>query len=140
MKQTAAHIPHTLNDKGYPANWPQPTPSTGVAASKSVVNTITDAQKKALYEREISTRELAKLFGVREAWLSTLFPGKRPGFLRSKKILTESRREYRKRYAADVVAGTMTVHQAATASRVPYRTMARIVKALKEANGTKTQI
>jgi transcriptional regulator with XRE-family HTH domain len=124
---TAAQRLHTLNSKGYPDAWPR----ANTQRPDSVVSRITDAQKKALYERELTTRELAEKLGVREAYLSSLFPGKRPCFVKAKKMLAAARKEYRQSYAKQVILGSMSLKDAAAASRVPYRTMARIVKALK---------
>jgi AraC-like DNA-binding protein len=135
---TAAHETFTLNSKGYPANWPDCNPKR----PDTVVSRITDQQKKDLYERNITTRDLAKLFGVREAYLSWLFPGKGPGFSKAKKMLINTRKEYRCRYAAQVIEGKISIKDAATASRIPYRSMARAVQLLKKQaqNVTTTQV
>lgn len=116
----------TLNKHGYPISWPLPTSRTNAVASR-----ITHDQKKALYEREITTRDLAKTLNVREAYLSFLFPGKGPTLVRAKKALLAVRKEYRLSYAKKVIEGLMTTDQAATAARIPYRSMARAVQALR---------
>lgn len=116
----------TLNKYGYPASWPLPTDRTN-----SVVSKVTHEQKKDLYERNITTRDLAKILSVREAYLSHLFPGKGPTLTRAKKALLAARKEYRLSYAKKVIEGLMKVDQAATAARIPYRSMARAVQMLR---------
>jgi hypothetical protein len=135
---TAAHETFTLNSKGYPAHWPECNP----ARPDTVASRITDRQKKDLYERNVTTRELAKLFGVREAYLSHLFPGKGPGFKEAKKRLINTRKEYRCNYASMVIEGKISCKDAAIASRIPYRSMARAVQLLKNKaqNGENTTV
>jgi len=122
---------HTLNEKGYPSSWPLPSHNT---RHNSVIRRITDEQKKALYERETTTRELAHLLKVDESYLSSLFPGKGPTLTNAKRELLAIRKEYRLTYADRVLKGAITIKAAAEASRVPYRTMARAVQALKKSN------
>lgn len=125
---TAAHTTFPLNAKGYPTHWPEANPKR----PDTVASRITDQQKKDLYDRKITTRQLAKQFNVREAYLSQLFSGKGPGFSKAKKILINTRKEYRHNYAIQVLAGKITIKDAAKASRIPYRSMARAVQLLKK--------
>ena len=116
----------TLNKYGYPTSWPLPT-----SRPNSVVSRITHDQKKDLYERNITTRDLAKTLKVREVYLSQLFPGKGPTLTRAKKALLVTRKEYRLSYAKKVIEGLLKVDQAATAVRISYRSMARAVQTLR---------
>lgn len=116
----------TLNKHGYPEKWPQATDRV-----TSVVSRITHDQKRALYERVITTRNLAKELGVTEVHLSYLFPGKVTVWKKFKQELTATRLQYRRVVAEKVVAGEFTIIQAADAARTSSRTMARMVQTVR---------
>lgn len=121
-----------LTPQGYPASWPKPRKSR----PDSLVSRITDEEKRQLYERELTTRDLAKRYDVRETWVSTLFPGKVEGastYIRQKKVLTKIRKEYRFSQAALVLAGNMSTKEASKVCKISYRSMARAVQILKKA-------
>jgi hypothetical protein len=122
---------HTLNTHGYPAEWPQPTDRI-----TSTVSRITHAQKKALYERTVTTRSLAKLLGVAESHLSYLFPGKVPARKRVKSSLSTVRKEFRIVCAKRVLASEISVTEAASIARISYRSMARAVQILRQERKT----
>jgi transposase len=119
-----------LTPQGYPAAWPKP--AKGRPAS--LVSKVTDEEKRQLYNRQLTTRDLAKRYGVREAWASTLFPGKIPTMtasIKNKKALKNTRREFRTGQAALVLEGRLSTREASVICRVSYRSMARAVQALK---------
>lgn len=114
---------------GYPASWPKANP----LRPDAVPALISEAEKRDLYVRNITTRELALKLRVKESYLSSLFPGKEPARDKMKKLLRATRREYREQYARLVVKGQITMTDASRLSKVPYRSMARAVQALRAA-------
>lgn len=104
----------------YPKTWPKANPYK----PKLIQSRITEAQKNALYHREISTRELAKQLNTHEKYLSTLFPGKEP--IRSKKDLIKARAAYRLTLAKQVLEGKYTIKEASDIAYVSYSTMQRV--------------
>lgn len=117
-----------LNQYGYPEAWPKTSPRP-----LSVVNVISHSQKRDLYTRKITTRELALNLKVVEGYISYLFPGKCLGFEKSKKSLLAARREYRKSYAEKIIKGQFTLKAAAEVSKIPPRSLARVVRDMKKA-------
>lgn len=116
----------------FPDVWPKPDP----AKPYTLASRITQQDKLDLYNRVITTRALALKLEVREAYLSHMFPGKAPTHAASRRILFSARREYRLALAKKVLDGGLSIKQVATSAKVPYRSLARSVKALKErANG-----
>lgn len=113
----------------YPNTWPRPLPFK----PEAVVSRITEQQKHDLYERRTTTRDLAKALGVREDYLSSLFPGKDEPMEQARKRLLDARKEFRASYGQRVISGELTLTKAGALSRTPYRTMARIVQALRKA-------
>lgn len=106
----------------YPDFWPQPDK----LHPEYVQSRITEEQKIALYNRQITTRELATILGVSERHLSTYFTGKCP--IPDKKELTKARREYKIELAKEVLQGKYTVKQASKIAYTSYSTMLRRVK------------
>ena len=88
-----------------------------------------------LYNREITTRDLAKVLGVHENYLSTLFPGKitpisqqiEEGMHKKRAI----RKIYRELWARRVIKREVSVAEAANQTAVSKRTMQRIVQKLQ---------
>lgn len=119
----------------YPNTWPRPVANK----PEIVASRITEQQKEDLYNRKISTRDLALILGIREEYLSTLFPGKIEAPAKaheaSRKLLLETRKEYRNTFGRRVLAGELTVSKAGVLSRTPYKTMSRVVNALKKRGG-----
>ena len=111
----------------YPKTWP------GACSKhpKSVVSRVTEQQKEDLFMRRITTRQLALELGVREQYVSSLFPGKIATERKGKTLLLQARKEIRKREAARVIEGLLSITQAATALRISYRSMARAVQAAR---------
>lgn len=116
----------------YPSSWPRPVPYK----PEIVASRITEQEKHDLYERRLTTRDLALRLGVSETYLSTLFPGKIAGPTRvdeeSRKLLMETRKEYRNSFGQRVLSGELTIRKAGVLSRTPYKTMSRVVLALKK--------
>ncbi len=119
-----------LCPEGYPDAWPKTNP----LRPSAVVSVISHAQKKDLYERNTTTRQLALELGVKEAYLSSLFPGKEPARAKMKQSLRAVRKEFRDSYAELVIRKQITLKEAARMSNVSYRTVARAVEALKAQN------
>lgn len=88
-----------------------------------------------LYNREITTRDLAKLLDVHENYLSTLFPGKvtpisqqiEEGMHKKRAI----RKVFRTLWARKVIKKEVSVADAANHTAVSKRTMQRIVRKLQ---------
>ncbi len=110
----------------YPDFWPQPDK----AHPEYVQSRITEEQKIALYNRAITTRELASVLGVSERHLSTYFTGKCP--IPDKRALTKARREYKIELAKEVLIGKYTVKEASKIAFTSYSTMLRRVKEAAE--------
>lgn len=113
----------------YPDTWPKPSSKR----PKALASRITEQQKHDLYNRSITTRALATLLGVQEAYVSHLFPGKAPTTSSCKKVLTAVRKEFRTAQAVRVLQGQITITQAAHICSIHYRNMARAVQHLKAA-------
>jgi len=117
----------------YPDTWPKPTHK-----GYTLVCRITEQQKLELYNRVITTRALAKLLNVREAYLSTIFPGKiepskvQRNRVQKRKIFLETRQAFRREQAARVYAGSLSIAQAAELANTSYRNMARVVAAYRK--------
>ena len=56
----------------YPQHWPKPNK----LRPNTVASKVTDEIKTALFQRNLTTRQLAKELNVSEKYLSGLFPGK----------------------------------------------------------------
>lgn len=111
--------------KTYPQTWPKPDRER----PSKLASRITELQKQALYDREITTRDLAKELGVHERYLSAVFPGKVP--IVSKKPLIEARNLYKMSVAEDALAGKYTRQEAAKIANVTYKTLLRYVQKVK---------
>ncbi len=109
----------------YPTRWPKKNPKK----PGSLVSRITEQQKEDLFNRVITTRELAKTLGVHEKYLSFAFPGKVEIF--DKKPLVEARRTYRLAVALDIMAGKLSTKEAAALVHVSYNTMQRYINKAK---------
>lgn len=106
----------------YPSHWPKPNPKRTTA----LASRITEEQKRQLYHREITTRDLAKVLGVHEEYLSYMYPGKVP--IIDKKPLIEARKLYKLEMAKLVIEGKHTTMEAAMIAHVSYNTMRRFIK------------
>ena len=117
----------------YPSTWPKPTDR-----GFTLVCRITEQQKLDLYNRRITTRALALTLNVREAYLSTIFPGKIPPIKgakkasRDKRVLILARKTFREDQARAVLAGKMSISAAASIANTSYRNMARVVKTMRD--------
>ena len=119
----------------YPSTWPKANGNP-----HKLVSRITEQQKLDLYNRRVTTRALALTLNVREAYLSSLFPGKvstterprRTG--RDKSALLAARRGFRREVAGRVLKQEFSIKAAAEFANTSYRTMARVVKALRGSN------
>lgn len=105
----------------YPEHWPKPNKRPKALASR-----ITEEQKEKLYNRQITTRDLAKELDVHEQYLSYMFPGKVAVI--NKKPLIEARKLYKLDLARQVKEGKYTITQAAAMAYTSYNTMRRFVK------------
>ena len=109
----------------YPDEWPKPNPFKPLA----LASRITETQKEDLYQRRVSTRDLAQALNVHEKYLSDQFPGKIP--TPKKRELINARKAYRMSLARGVLEGRYTVKRAAEIAYVSYNTMQRIFKKAK---------
>lgn len=115
----------------YPNHWPRPDENT---RKNSLILRITEQDKERLFNRDITTRALAVKLGVREAYLSHIFPGKTETGAKGKPLLIAARREFRLIQAKLALEKSITIKQAASICNLSYRSMARAVQHLKEAN------
>lgn len=106
----------------YPKTWPRPIKTK----PKSLQTRITEQQKLDLYNRVITTRDLAKQLDVHERYLSYSFPRKVPVI--NKKPLIEARKAFKLEMGKQVLSGKYTVTQAAEVANVAYNTMRRFVE------------
>ena len=109
----------------YPKTWPKPNP----LKPDSLQSRITEAQKTDLFNRRITTRQLAKDLGVHEKYLSYKFAFKTE--IIDKKPLIETRKLYKLEIAVQVLQGLHTIQQAADIAYVSYNTMQRCVQKAK---------
>lgn len=109
----------------YPDFWPQPD----AQHPEYLQSRITEEQKQQLYNREITTRALAKELGVTEKYLSFLFHSKRP--IPDKKQLVKVRKEFQMSVAAQVVAQNLSIKKASQMAHTSYSTMLRRVRVAK---------
>lgn len=110
----------------YPETWPQP-----VRTQPNLVQSrITEQQKSDLYNRVISTRDLAETLGVHETYLSGKFPGKVP--LANRKVLLDTRKAFKLSIAKDILTGKYSIRQAADLAFTSYNTMHRCLAKAKE--------
>lgn len=112
----------------YPSHWPRPNPRK----TNSLQTRISEQQKHDLFERRITTRDLAKLLDVHEQYLSYMFPGKER--IIDKKPLIEARKAYKLEIAKQVIEGRYSVGQAAKVANVSYNTMKRFITRAKVQN------
>lgn len=110
----------------YPSHWPR----FDKFHPDRLQSRITEQQKCDLYERKITTRDLAKLLNVSEKHLSAHFNGKVP--IPDKRVLAKARREYKLEVARQVLHGKYSVQQAADVAYVSYNTMLRFTKHAKK--------
>ena len=109
----------------YPSSWPRPDPKRPT----SLASRITEEQKLRLYNREVTTRELAAVLNVHENYLSYKFPTKAP--IPDTKKLLQARKEYKLEIAKQVLSNRYTIGQAAKIAHTSYNTMARFVAKAK---------
>lgn len=117
----------------YPDYWPKPP-----IGSESVASRITEEQKTALFNRQITTRDLAKTLRVSEKYLSSLFPGKDEENTLKRRVehkqeLVQVRKEYRLTLAKDILTGKYSIADAADIAGCSYNTMLRTLAKAKAA-------
>ena len=115
----------------YPDHWPKLTEES---RKNSLITRVTEQDKEDLFNRVITTRDLAKKLGVREAYLSHVFPGKVEISSKGKPLLIAARREFRLSQAKLALKKKLTVKQAANICNLSYRSMARAVQHLKNSH------
>lgn len=103
----------------YPNTWPKPDKRR----PEAVVTRITHQQKLDLYNRNITTRALAKVLNVHPHYLSFKFPHKVKPF--DKRPLLEARKAYKLAIATEVVQGKYTPQEGAKIACVSRSTMQR---------------
>lgn len=110
----------------YPQTWPTKDPKDPTALRSR----ITEEQKLDLYNRRITTRELASRLNVHENYLSSQFPGKVP--LKNPKELIQARKAFRLEIARLVLIGKYNIKQASNVAHCSYNTMFRLVQQAKQ--------
>jgi len=116
-----------MSNLKYPESWPRPDAKQPTLLQSR----ITEEQKLSLYNRNISTRELASVLGCHETYLSGLFPGKVP--LANRKELLATRKTYKLSVAREILLGKYTIAEAAELAFTSYNTMHRCLAKAKEA-------
>lgn len=117
----------------YPSFWPKANPKK----PDLLQSRITEADKLALYNREITTRALAKKLNVHERYLSSVFPHKVP--IADKRELCQARKAYRMTIAQEVIDGKHQVKDAAKICNVSTSSMSRYVRKLNASKAVKSQ-
>lgn len=112
--------------ENYPDHWPKPDRRRPTL----IQSRVTEQQKLDLYNRKLTTRDLAKLLNVHETYLSALFPGKVA--IIDKKPLIEARRAYNTEMAKLVISGRYTVKEAAGIAFTTVKTMRRFMQKVKQ--------
>lgn len=105
---------------------------------KALAERIDPAHLEAYHNRSLSTKELAKLYGLTSAYVVRTLP-KRP--IKNKKVdifegqrhLRALRKEFRDGLAAKVIDKQMTVEEAAKTAHCTVRNLYRHIKAVREA-------
>ena len=82
-----------------------------------------------MYNRRKTVREVAKILGVSENYLSHAIPERAPK--RNPKLLKVTRRMYQNQIARETLQGKHTVVQGAELAHVSERTFYRRLKAIK---------
>jgi hypothetical protein len=122
----------------YPDAWPKPNPKKPL----SLVTRITEQQKRNLYNRLVTTRELAKNLEVHEAYLSAIFPGKvKPVAQQIKEGMHKKRAirlVFRRLLARQVLKGEISLNAATARANVSERTMRRILKQVQSETRTES--
>jgi len=114
-----------MTDK-YPSSWRKANPRR----PNALQSRITEQQKLDLYNRNITTRDLAKVLDVHEKHLSFAFPGKKP--IVDKGVLIEARKDFKLSVAKEILEGRLSIDGAAKKCCVSYHTMWRhLAKAKK---------
>ena len=121
MVNSLPHLAADAKAQPYPPAWPAPNP----LKPRTLHSRISEEDKKDLYNRRVTTRALAKKYGVTEKWLSYVFPGKRP--VEHKTFKRKARMAFREFLARQVVAKERNIYAAAAAACTSYSTMRRIV-------------
>lgn len=109
----------------YPEDWPKPDH----LRPRTLASRISEEQKVDLYNRRVTTRDLAAKLKVSEKWLSFVFPGKRP--LENKQSKLKARNAFREFHARRVIAGEALISTAADAACCSYSTLRRVVLRLQ---------
>lgn len=110
----------------YPSSWPKPNNDK----PEYLQSRISEQQKHELFNRIVTTRDLAKLLNVHEKYLSNRFPSK--VVITDKKPLTQARMLYKLEVARQVLRGLYSIQQAANVAHVSYNTMQRCVQKAKQ--------
>lgn len=118
----------------YPAFWPLPNAKQPTLLQSR----ITEQEKLDLYNRVITTRDLAKKLGVHERYLSSVFPHKVP--IVDKRELAKVRKDFRMAIAAKVVQKALSVKAASEQCHVSLTTMNRYIKKHKESKGVQNEL
>lgn len=108
-----------------------PIPPAPAKHKASLERRITEQQKDDLYNGRITTRELAKILGVTECYLSRKYPGIAPRETRRMQIeqnkrLRQARHAHRLAMVERVKKGEFTMEQAAARCFTTVRTMYRV--------------
>ena len=116
----------------YPQHWPKPNK----LRPNTVASKVTDEVKTLLFQRKLTTRQLAKELNVSEKYLSGLFPGKdqsntKKATLKEKAELIAARKDFRLALAKEILEGKYTITEASQVAFVSYNTMLRTLAKAK---------
>lgn len=109
----------------YPTHWPRPN----ALKPLNLATRITEQQKHDLYERRITTRDLAIALDVHERYLSYMFPGKEP--IVDKTPLIEARKAFKLEIAKEILQNKYSILQGSRVANVSYNTMQRFLAKAK---------
>lgn len=112
----------------YPENYPDTWPKANPQKRWSLASRITEAEKHALYNRQITARELADRYNTHEKYIAAMYPGRakiaKP-VKKSDSELVKARTEFRLDICIKILEGELTVRKASGICNCSYNTMQR---------------
>lgn len=124
-------ISRMTHPEKYPDTWPKANPHR----RKTLASRITEAEKMALYNREITARELADRYNTHEKYIAAMYPGRVATVKPPKKSdspLVKARTEFRLDICIKILEGEYTVRKASVICNCSYNTMQRWLAKAKE--------
>lgn len=115
----------------YPETWPKANPQR----QWTLASRVTEAEKAALYNREITAKELADRYNTHEKYIAAMYPGRTKAVKpvkKSESSLVKAREEFRLDVCVKILQGDHTVKAASVICNCSYNTMQRWLAKAKE--------